>query len=113
MAAASSGNLAVESDYPRLKDTITEAGKLSLAMLEKPRLYGSLLPHLVGAFEEIGRTDQGFNKAKDYLEESVDQQIASFQSLIEPLLLSFLALLVLFFLLSVMLPLYAQISSNM
>jgi type II secretory pathway component PulF len=109
LAGRASGNPLLLEDQWRLRQAVEEAHSMSDAMNEERWLYGPLLPALVGGCEETGSLEPAFRRTREFLEEEVTYRFHLVQQAIEPVLLLILAALVLFFLLSVMLPLYAQL----
>lgn len=111
LSAQASGNPWLHEDERRLRKAVEEADSLGWAMGERRELYGPLLPSLVGGCEETGSLEPAFFRTAMFLEDEVVYRFQVLQQALEPILLLFLAVLVLFFLLSVMLPLYSQLQS--
>jgi type II secretory pathway component PulF len=61
---------------------------------------------MVSVGETTGKLDEVLGKVSDYYDQDVDYAIKRFSTLIEPLLLMVLASFVLFFALSVFMPLF-------
>jgi type II secretory pathway component PulF len=111
LAAQASGNPWLDEDKFRLRQAVENAESLGRALGQRRELYGPLLPSLVGGCEEIGSLEPAFVRTAMFLEDEVVYRFQVLQQALEPILLLFLAVLVLFFLLSVMLPLYSQLQS--
>ena len=111
LSAQASGNPWLYEDERRLRRAVEEAESLGWAMGERKGLYGPLLPSLVGGCEEIGSLEPAFRRTALFLEDEVVYRFQVLQQALEPILLLFLSVLVLFFLLSVMLPLYSQLQT--
>lgn len=111
LSAQASGNPWIYADERRLRRAVEEADSLSDAMAERRDLYGSVLPTLVGGCEETGSLEPAFYRTGLFLEDEVAYRFQVLQQALEPILLLFLAALVLFFLLAVMMPLYSQLQT--
>ncbi len=111
LSAQASGNPWLYEDERRLRKALEEAESLGSAMGERRDLYGPILPSLVGGCEEIGSLEPAYFRTGQFLEDEVVHRFQVLQQALEPILLLFLACLVLFFLLSVMLPLYSQLQT--
>ncbi len=108
-APMASGNPWLADDSTRLCRALETAQDLGESMSYQAWLYGGLLPALLLAYGESGRLSLGFRRTRLMLEEEVESQFQMVRQALEPILLLVLASIVLFFLLSVMLPLYAQL----
>ena len=111
LSAQASGNPWIFADERRLRKAVEEAESLGWAMGERRDLYGPILPSLVGGCEEIGSLEPAYFRTGQFLEDEVVYRFQVLQQALEPILLLILACLVLFFLLSVMLPLYSQLQT--
>lgn len=111
LSAQASGNPWLYEDERRLRKAVEEAESLGSAMSERRDLYGPILPSLVGGCEETGSLEPAYFRTGQFLEDEVVYRFQVLQQALEPILLLFLACLVLFFLLSVMLPLYSQLQT--
>lgn len=111
LSAQASGNPWLYEDERRLRKAVEDAESLGTAMGERRDLYGPILPSLVGGCEETGSLEPAYFRTGQFLEDEVVYRFQVLQQALEPILLLFLACLVLFFLLSVMLPLYSQLQT--
>lgn len=109
LAPRAAGNPWLADDSSRLCTALEHGQELAAVLQTRPLLYGRLLPALVLAYSESGLLSRGFARARRGLEQEVESRFAVLRQALEPLLLAVLGGLVLFFLLSVMLPLYAQL----
>jgi type II secretory pathway component PulF len=74
--------------------------------LARAEIFPPLLHQMVTVGENTGKLDEVLGKVSDYYNQEVDYAIKRFSTLIEPMLLMVLAAFVLFFALSVFLPLF-------
>ena len=109
LAPRASGNPWLADDSSRLCSALEQGEELASSLQLRPWLYGGLLPALVLAYSESGLLSRGFARARRSLEQEVETRFSMVRQALEPILLLGLGSLVLFFLLSVMLPLYAQL----
>ncbi|MFN8609397.1 MAG: type II secretion system F family protein [Vulcanimicrobiota bacterium] len=112
LSAEASGNPWLFDDALRLRKCVEQGESLGRVMAGRRDLYGPVLPSLVGGCEETGSLEPAFARTGVFLEDEVIYRFQLLQQALEPILLLFLAALVLFLLLSVLLPLYAQLQST-
>ena len=108
LAGQASGNPCLAQDSRRLRKMVEEGDSVAAAMEVNRALYGPLLPSMARVADETGRFDLAFGRTQQFLEEEVHYRFRMLQQALEPLLLLVVALVVCFFLLSVLLPLYSQ-----
>ena len=108
LAATVSGCPLLQQDAQRVTQCCKDGETLTEALEVSP-LYPSNLCELVRAGEESAQLATLLARAGDYYDQELDHRIAVFTALLEPLLLSALALLVMGIVLALMLPLYSMI----
>ncbi len=89
----------------RVSEEVKRGENLSDA-LARAEIFPPLLHQMVTVGENTGKLDEVLGKVSDYYNQEVDYAIKRFSTLIEPMLLMVLAAFVLFFALSVFLPLF-------
>ncbi len=86
-------------------------GKTLHSAISSETIFPKMLMHMVKIGEESGTLDQMLEKAADYFEEEAEESITKLTSLLQPILLIFVAVIVLLIILSVMLPIFSLYSS--
>lgn len=99
------GNKFGESKLHEAEDHIKQGKSLYLA-IESAGIFPSMLTHMTKIGEESGTLDEMLEKASVYFEDEADASITKVTTLIQPILLFFVAGIVVFILLSVMLPMF-------
>lgn len=101
---------AVENEYvgQAIGDMRTgiERGESLLRTAEATGLFAPLVLQMIGVGEETGEVDAVLDETADYYEREVDYDIENLSAYIEPLLLVFMAVLVLILALGVFLPMW-------
>jgi type II secretory pathway component PulF len=103
------GNVVIERAIDTMRDSLREGRGLQSPM-EESRLFPPLVVQMVGVGEETGNLDTMLNKVSDYYDMDVDYTLRNLSTLIEPILLSFVAGMVLFLALGIFLPMWNMIS---
>lgn len=88
------------------KDSLEGGGSLS-GPLEKHWVFPPLVSQMTAIGEETGSLDFMLEKVADFYEEDVDRTVDTLRSLIEPLMIIFLAVVVGFIVLSIMIPMFS------
>jgi len=91
-------------------ESLRKGGTLS-GPLQQDEVFPPLVSHMIRVGEETGRLESMLEKIAEFYEEDVVQATARLNSVLEPMLLLFLALIVGTIVLSVMLPMF-QIYQN-
>ena len=99
------GNVYYARSLRRVSDEVKRGENFSDA-LARAGIFPPLLHQMVSVGETTGKLDEVLGKVSDYYDQDVDYAIKRFSTLIEPLLLVVLASFVLFFALSVFMPLF-------
>jgi len=99
------GNNYYARNLRRVSEEVKRGENLSDA-LARAEIFPPLLHQMVTVGENTGKLDEVLGKVSDYYNQEVDYAIKRFSTLIEPMLLMVLAGFVLFFALSVFLPLF-------
>lgn len=103
--AGSSGNAVFRDAILTVKDDVSTGIQLHAA-LKSTALFPILLLQLVSIGEESGSLDEMMEKAAIHFEESVDNQVDNLTALLEPFILSVLAILVGGLLIAMYLPIF-------
>jgi type II secretory pathway component PulF len=99
------GNLYYARSLKKVAIEVKRGEDLSTS-LARAGIFPPLLHQMVTVGETTGKLDEVLAKVSDYYDQDVDYAIKRFSTLIEPLLIVVLAGFVLFFALSVFMPLF-------
>jgi type II secretory pathway component PulF len=103
------GNVVIERAVDSMRDSLREGRGLQGPM-EESGLFPPLVAQMIGVGEETGNLDTMLNKVSDYYDMDVDYTLRNLSTMIEPILLSFVAGMVLFLALGIFLPMWNMIS---
>ncbi len=98
-------NVVISSIILGLRDSVQEGTGLA-APLKQSGLIPPLVIQMISAGEESGSLDEMLEKVADYYDEEVDHAVKNLSSMIEPILLLFMAGLVLFLALAIFMPMW-------
>jgi type IV pilus assembly protein PilC len=99
------GNKIAENKLLEAEDHIKQGKSLHHA-IESAGIFPGMLTHMTKIGEESGTLDEMLERASVYFEDEADSAITKATTLIQPILLVFVAAIVVFILLSVMLPMF-------
>ena len=99
------GNVYYAGALRKVAQEVKRGENLSDA-LSRFGIFPPLLHQMVTVGENTGKLDEVLGKVSDYYDQEVDYAIKQFSTLIEPMLIMFLAGVVLFFALSIFLPMW-------
>jgi len=98
-------NVVIAGIIRGLRDSVQEGSGLA-APLKQSGLIPPLVIQMIAAGEESGALDEMLEKVADYYDEEVDHAVKNLSSMIEPILLLFMAALVLFLALAIFMPMW-------
>ena len=98
-------NVVISSIIRGLRDSVQEGTGLA-APLKQSGLIPPLVIQMIAAGEESGALDEMLEKVADYYDEEVDHAVKNLSTMIEPILLLFMAGLVLFLALAIFMPMW-------
>jgi type II secretory pathway component PulF len=98
-------NVVISSIVRGLRDSVQEGLGLA-APLKQSGLIPPLVIQMIAAGEESGALDEMLEKVADYYDDEVDHAVKNLSSMIEPILLLFMACLVLFLALAIFMPMW-------
>lgn len=90
-----------------VEDSIKQ-GRTLHAAVKSAGIFPAMLMHMTKIGEESGTLDTMLEKAAEYFEEEADASITKVTTLLQPILLVVVAVLVLFIILAVMLPMFSM-----
>lgn len=103
--AGATGNVIYEQAAMKVRDDVATGTQLNVAM-RATRLFPSILLQMTAIGEESGALDEMLDKVASYYEESVDNQVDSLTSLLEPMIMAVLGVLVGGLLIAMYLPIF-------
>lgn len=92
--AGASGNSVYTKAIFKIRDDISGGTQLQASMNQFPALFPNMVIQMVAIGEESGALDTMLAKVADYYEEQVDAAVDSLTSLMEPVIMVFLAIVV-------------------
>ena len=92
--AGSAGNSVFTKEILRVRDDIASGTTLQASLAQNKALFPNMLIQMVGIGEESGALDEMLSKVADYYEAAVDDAVDNLTALMEPLIMSFLAVVI-------------------
>ena len=92
--AGSAGNSVFTKEILRVRDDIASGTTLQSSLAQNKALFPNMLIQMVGIGEESGALDEMLSKVADYYEAAVDDAVDNLTALMEPLIMSFLAVVI-------------------
>jgi type IV pilus assembly protein PilC len=103
--SGATGNIIYEEAALKVRDDVATGTQLNVSM-RATRLFPAILLQMTAIGEESGALDEMLDKVATYYEESVDNQVDSLTSLLEPMIMSVLGVLVGGLLIAMYLPIF-------
>ncbi len=100
------GNMVIVDAVQAAKFDIQQGGLMSLA-IQKANVFPPMSIQMISIGEETGELDEMLMKVADFYEDEVEQAVKALTSIIEPLMMVFVAVIVGTILLSMYLPLFS------
>lgn len=98
-------NVWVKSEVDKIVDNVTQGAGVAKA-LKGSMIFPPVVVSMINIGEETGRLDEVLRKVADSYEIEVDRSVKTLTSLIEPLIIVFMAFLVGFIVISMLLPIF-------
>ena len=92
--AGASGNVVYKKAILNIRDEIAQGSTLQSSLSQRPELFPNMLVQMVGIGEESGALDEMLAKVADYFEAAVDDAVDNMTTLMEPIIMSFLAVVI-------------------
>lgn len=105
IVARASGNVIIAEGIQYTRRRVSE-GKTMAEPLAETKLFPSMVCQMVSIGESAGALDTMLNKIADFYEDEVDAAVAGLTSLLEPLIMVFLAVVLGGFLIAMYLPIF-------
>jgi type II secretory pathway component PulF len=99
------GNVIVSEVILDLMENVKQGNGMAVTM-KKTRIFTPMVIQMMSAGEESGELDNMLVKVSEYYDMEVEYAIKNIASLIEPILLAFLGVMVLFLMLAIFLPMW-------
>lgn len=97
------GNCKFENAIDRIHDSVRDGEALS-ATMEREKVFPTMVTSMIDVGEETGELAQMLNRVADNYDEDLDNAVASVTSIIEPVMIVFLAVVVGFIVIALFLP---------
>jgi len=105
IVARASGNIIIAEGIQYARRKVSE-GKTLAEPLAETKLFPSMVCQMVSIGESAGALDTMLNKIADFYEDEVDAAVAGLTSLLEPIIMVFLAIVLGGFLIAMYLPIF-------
>ena len=92
--AGAAGNSVYTKAILQVRDDISSGTTLQASLSQNKELFPNMLIQMVGIGEESGALDDMLDKVAEYYEEAVDDAVDNLTALLEPLIMSFLAVII-------------------
>jgi len=92
--AGASGNSVYHKAIMQVRDDISAGTTLQASLSQNKKLFPNMLIQMVGIGEESGALDEMLDKVAEYYEEAVDDAVDNLTAMLEPLIMSFLAVVI-------------------
>jgi type IV pilus assembly protein PilC len=105
-------NMHVQSAIGRAAEKVKGGKALSQALIKEPTFL-ALVPQMLKIGEQSGAIDKMMGKAATYYEDELDTKIKTISTIIEPVLMVFLAVVVGGIVLAILVPVYGLVGANL
>jgi len=92
--AGASGNIVYVKAILEIRDDIATGQQLQASMRNYPHLFPNMVVQMVAIGEESGALDDMLSKVAEYYEAEVDNAVDAMTSMLEPLIMAFLAVVI-------------------
>jgi len=92
--AGASGNVVYKRAILDIRDQIAQGSTLQSSLSQRPELFPNMLIQMVGIGEESGAIDAMLDKVAEYFEPAVDDSVDILTTLMEPIIMAFLAVVI-------------------
>ena len=109
ITARTSGNAIIEDAILAVRKRVEE-GKTLSAPLAETKIFPGMVVQMINVGEQTGAIDQMLSKIADFYEDEVDNAVAGLMKLIEPLMITFLGVIIGTIVTAMYLPLYSMLT---
>ena len=92
--AGAAGNSVYQKAILQVRDDIAAGTTLQASLSQNKELFPNMLIQMVGIGEESGALDEMLDKVAEYYEEAVDDAVDNLTAMMEPMIMSFLAVVI-------------------
>ncbi len=92
--AGAAGNSVYKKAILQVRDDISSGVTLQASLAQDKTLFPNMLVQMVGIGEESGALDEMLDKVAEYYEQAVDDAVDNLTAMLEPLIMSFLAVVI-------------------
>ena len=92
--AGAAGNSVYQKAILQVRDDISSGTTLQVSLSSNKELFPNMLIQMVGIGEESGALDEMLDKVAEYYEEAVDDAVDNLTAMLEPMIMSFLAVVI-------------------
>ena len=92
--AGAAGNSVYQKAILQVRDDISSGTTLQVSLASNKELFPNMLIQMVGIGEESGALDEMLDKVAEYYEEAVDDAVDNLTAMLEPMIMSFLAVVI-------------------
>jgi len=92
--ANAAGNSVYQKAILQVRDDIAAGTTLQVSLSANKALFPNMLIQMVGIGEESGALDEMLDKVAEYYEEAVDDAVDNLTAMLEPMIMSFLAVVI-------------------
>ncbi|MCE1245162.1 MAG: type II secretion system F family protein [Firmicutes bacterium] len=103
LTAVSAGNMVIKNALLDTSERIKKGSKLSTALIENGT-FSQMLVQMVSVGEDTGNLSEMFERTSEYYRQELDSALAALTSLIEPAMMIFVGIMVLFMVLGIFMP---------
>jgi type IV pilus assembly protein PilC len=107
IVAAAAGNRVVERGLRRVRNAISEGKTMAQPLAEIP-VFPPMVVQMISVGESAGAMDTMLNKIADFYDEEVDSAVGTMMSMLEPLIMAFLAVVLGGFVIAMYLPVFSM-----
>lgn len=108
--AETSGNMVIEEVILKTKDAISQGMSLARPM-EESKIFPLMVTQMISIGEQTGSLEEMLSKIADFYEEEVDTAVDNMTALMEPLIMSFLGVVIGGLVISMYLPIFQMASA--
>jgi type II secretory pathway component PulF len=105
IAASTVGNVFISNIIMSIQQSVKEGGTLSEKMKDKS-IFPPLVYQMFAVGESSGTLDEILEKVSEFYDKEVDNSIKTLSSLIEPIMIIFMGVMMLFLALAVFMPMW-------
>lgn len=102
-------NVTYRFSLEEISQKVQKGEDLSKAMASYPKLYTSLLIQMIEVGEETGTTADALNQIAEFYQNEIDETTKNISSIIEPVLMIIIGIVVGFFAISMISPIYSML----